>query len=85
MRGPSGSLWFPADRGCLRNHGETDSSGVFVAERIIDAAVPQLLVTFDASGVDAEQDRDAVTRSPGDLGSGNPALSCNVTPLCRRS
>src|SRR5262245_41220578 len=55
----------------MRNHGETASSLVRVQERSIDTAVPELLVTIDASGVDTEQDRDAVPSTAGDLWSGH--------------
>jgi len=68
LQGPGPSRLDPAIGGCLRNHGETASSAVLVLERSVDAAVPELLVTVDASGVDTEQDSDTVPSPEGDLG-----------------
>jgi hypothetical protein len=45
---------------------------------IVDAVVPELLVTFDASGVHAHQDCHTVTSSPGDLRS----WDCGVELQC---
>jgi hypothetical protein len=62
--------------------------GVVVAQGVVDPAVPELLLVLllvDASGVDAQEDSDAVSGAAGDLGAGTPALSWSVTPLCRRS
>src|SRR5579859_726573 len=43
---------------------------VFV-EGFVESLVPHLLVAFDAAGVDAEQDLDAVAGPAGDFGSGD--------------
>jgi hypothetical protein len=45
-----------------------------LAEGFVYAVVPELLVAVDASGVDLEQDRHAVTSSPGDLGCGDSCV-----------
>jgi len=58
---------FPARRGRPRNHGEHGSGLGEVVEDLVYAAVPELLVAVDASGIDAQQDRDAVASPPGDL------------------
>ena len=44
--------------------------------------VPQLLVALDASGVHAQQDGDAVTSSPGDLGGGDSGVELRVSRRC---
>src|SRR3569833_2055504 len=58
-------------------------------ERIVYPLVRCSLVAVYTTGVDLEQDVDAVTRSPGDLGSGNPGVEpqrhSRVTKVVRPS
>src|SRR5262245_59760259 len=65
---------FPAGPGNWRVYAKPRRNGLIlvrVQERSIDTAVPELLLTIDASGVDTEQDRDAVPSTAGDLWSGD--------------
>jgi hypothetical protein len=81
LSAPGSSRRFPAIGGHLRNHRETRSSGRVVVERVIDAVVPELLVTVDASGVDAEQYSDAMLGPPGDLGRRNASIQPQRHPV----
>jgi hypothetical protein len=68
LSAPGSSRRDPAVDGSSRNHGETRSPGSLVAERVIDPGVPELFVTVDASGVDAEQHCHAVPGAARDFG-----------------
>jgi hypothetical protein len=57
----------PAIYGCGRNHGETPSQVVLLAQGLVEAAVLQLFVAVDTSGVDTQQHGDAMSGPPGGL------------------
>jgi hypothetical protein len=68
LSAPGSSRWALAVDGRSRNHGETRSPGSLVAERVIYPGIPELFVTIDASGVDAEQHCDAMSGAARDFG-----------------
>src|SRR5215831_17282758 len=47
------------------------SGHAVTGQSLVDPVVPELLVAVDASGIDPQQDGDAMTGPPGDLGSGD--------------
>ena len=71
--------------GRSRNYGETRSPGSLVAERVIDPGIPELFVTVDASGVNAEQHCYAMPGAARDFGCRYASVESQRHPLCRRS
>jgi len=63
---------FPVVGGCRRNH-ETQSARRLVADGLVDAAVPHLVVPVDAPGADTGQDCYAM---PGEAGHLRGWYSC---------
>jgi hypothetical protein len=74
LRASGGYRGFPADDERSRNHGETCSARWAVLERLIDPSVRELLMPVDTPGVDAQQDRDPMPGTAGDLGGRYPSV-----------
>ncbi len=59
--------------------------GLGVAEGTVDKPAALHVLTFDALGVDAQQNLNAVSRPFGDEGRRHPAFNQVETAVCRRS
>jgi hypothetical protein len=62
---------FPGGSGLLAQPRRNALQGVVIAQGVVDPAVPELFLVVDASGVDAQEDGDAVSGAAGDLGGGH--------------